>query len=99
MPASVEPCFDTVRKSSPGRPFSYSPTVAKPLQSATRNSNVRPTTAAGQLLADRLVDDLLDDLLDDLRGGLRPARRRPGVGLASSFLAVDSGWPTLQLSR
>src|SRR5436305_1911934 len=29
MPASVEPCFDTLRNSSPGRPSSYSATVAK----------------------------------------------------------------------
>jgi len=27
MPARVEPCFDTLRNSSPGRPSSYSPTV------------------------------------------------------------------------
>ena len=47
IPASVEPCLDTVRKTSPGRPSSYSPTVRKPLQSATRNSNVRPRRLRG----------------------------------------------------
>ena len=40
IPARVEPCLDTRRKISPGRPSSYSPTVTKPLQSATRNSKV-----------------------------------------------------------
>ena len=47
MPARVEPCFDTRRKISPGRPSSYSPTVTKPLQSATRNSNVRDARVRG----------------------------------------------------
>ena len=75
MPARVEPCFDTRTKISPGRPSSYSPTVTKPLQSATRNSKVLRAAGAGQLAADRLVDDLLDDALDDLgaaagRGGV-----------------------------
>ena len=41
MPARVEPCFETLMNTSPGRPSSYSPTVTKPLQSATRNSKVR----------------------------------------------------------
>ena len=40
IPASIEPCFETVMKISPGWPLSYSPTVTNPLQSATRNSNV-----------------------------------------------------------
>ena len=39
IPAMVEPCFETRMKSSPGRPSAYSPMLAKPLQSATRNSN------------------------------------------------------------
>ena len=47
MPASVEPCFETRMKISPGRPSSYSPTVTKPLQSATRNSNVRDLRLRG----------------------------------------------------
>ena len=94
IPASVEPCLETVRKISPGRPSSYSPMVAKPLQSATRNSNVRPAPAARQLLAHRPVDDLLDDPLDDRRVGGTAAPASP-----SPFFAVDSGWPTLQLSR
>ena len=62
MPARVEPCFETRRKISPGRPSSYSPTVTKPLQSATRNSNVRDCRRAGQLLANGLADDALHDL-------------------------------------
>src|SRR4026207_2557351 len=40
IPDRVEPCLETVRKISPGRPSAYSPMVAKPLQSATRNSKV-----------------------------------------------------------
>jgi hypothetical protein len=40
------------------------------------------------------VHDLLDDPLDDLVG--RGLDRRVG---RASFLTVDSGWPTLQLSR
>ena len=47
IPASVEPCLDTVRNTSPGRPSSYSPMVTNPLQSATRNSNVRPRRLFG----------------------------------------------------
>ncbi len=40
IPARVEPCLATLRNTSPGRPSAYSPTVTKPLQSATRNSKV-----------------------------------------------------------
>ncbi len=47
MPARVEPCFETVKNTSPGRPSEYSPMVAKPLQSATLNSNVRPRRERG----------------------------------------------------
>ncbi len=47
MPARVEPCFDIRMKISPGRPSSYSPTVTKPLQSATRNSKVREVRLRG----------------------------------------------------
>ena len=93
MPARVEPCFDTVRKISPGRPSSYSPTVTKPLQSATRNSNVRRRAGAGQLLADRLVDDLLDDPLDDLVA--TAAATASADASTPAFLAVDSGWADL----
>ena len=50
MPARVEPCLDTRTKISPGRPSSYSPTVTKPLQSATRNSKVRDTRVRGSFL-------------------------------------------------
>ena len=66
MPARVEPCFETRMKISPGRPSSYSPTVTKPLQSATRNSKVRDVRVRGSLLADRRALDLLDELLDQL---------------------------------
>ncbi len=55
MPASVEPCLETRTKISPGRPSSYSPTVTKPLQSATRNSKVRDARGSGSSLANRLV--------------------------------------------
>ena len=62
------------------------------------------SAGAGQLLPHRLGHDPLDDALDDLRrrsgrAGRRCQRavaRRHGV---SPFLAVDSGWATLQLSR
>ena len=47
MPARVEPCLETRTKISPGRPSSYSPTVTKPLQSATRNSKVFETRVRG----------------------------------------------------
>ena len=47
IPASVEPCFETRMKISPGRPSSYWPTVTKPLQSASRNSNVRDVRLRG----------------------------------------------------
>ena len=91
IPASVEPCFDTVRKTSPGRPSSYSPIVAKPLQSATRNSNVRPVRLRGSFSRTGRWTTFSTIALDDLR------RRWPR--LAAAFFAVDSGWPTLQLSR
>jgi hypothetical protein len=68
IPLSVEPCFETVRKISPGRPSAYSPMLAKPLQSATRNSKVRA------LRVDRLVNQSLDDSLDGLRGRHRGRR-------------------------
>ena len=103
IPARVEPCFEMRRKISPGRPSSYSPTVTKPLQSATRNSKVREVRLRGQLLPGGHLDDLLHDLLDDLLDHLRLGA---GGGEAlgerldrRSFLAVDSGWATLQLSR
>ena len=95
MPARVEPCFDTRMKISPGRPSSYSPTVTKPLQSATRNSKVRDVRLRGSFsrTGSLTVITFSTTALDDL------GRTRRRADRASPFFAMDSGWATLQLSR
>ena len=40
IPASVEPCFETLRNSSPSPSSGYSPAVMYPSVSATRNETV-----------------------------------------------------------
>ena len=95
MPLSVEPCFDTVRKISPGRPSAYSPMVAKPLQSATRNSKVRELRVRGSFWRTGWCTTF-----STMRSMTWLALAAAGVlSSAPSFLAVLSGWPTLQLSR
>ena len=91
IPDSVEPCLDTVRKISPGRPSSYSPMVAKPLQSATRNSNVRPRRLRGSFWRSGRWT-IFSTVLSTIFSTTATASPSP-------FLAVDRGWPTLQLSR
>ena len=93
IPDSVEPCFDTVRKISPGRPSSYSPIVAKPLQSATRNSNVRPRRLRGSFWRNGRWTTF-STTFSTIVVAAAVASASP-----SPFFAVDSGWPTLQLSR
>ena len=97
MPDRVEPCFDTVRNTSPGRPSSYSPMLAKPLQSATRNSKVRARRDRGSFWRTGWVTT---------RSTMRsttPVAASGAVAGASadspSFFTVERGWPTLQLSR
>ena len=97
IPARVEPCFDTRMKISPGRPSSYSPTVTKPLQSATRNSKVRDVRLRGQLLAHAARRTIRSTIRSttSVAASAAVAGARP----RGSFLAVESGWATLQLSR
>jgi hypothetical protein len=90
IPDSVEPCFDTVRKTSPGRPSSYSPIVAKPLQSATRNSNVRPRRLRGSFWRTGRWT---------IFSTIFSTTFVASSAVESDFFAVESGCPTLQLSR
>ena len=107
MPARVEPCFDTRTKISPGRPSSYSPTVTKPLQSATRNSNVRDARCAGSFSRTGSRDDPLDDALDDLRSAASAAATLAVVALLGrrqrladlAVVAVDGDGLEAELPR
>ena len=96
IPASVEPCLETVRKISPGRPSSYSPIVAKPLQSATRNSNVRPRRLRGSFWRTGRLTTRSTTRSTICGASATAASWAAG---SAAFFIVDSGWPTLQLSR
>ena len=97
MPLSVEPCLDTVRKISPGWPFSYSPMVAKPLLSATRNSNVRPRRLRGSFW--RIGWCTTRSTMRSTTWAASAAAPAGSSADAPSFFAVLRGWATLQLSR
>ena len=68
--------------------------MTKPLQSATRNSNVCDVRLRGSFSRTGTL------MIFSTTCGRLP--RAPATLAATprvSFLAVDSGWPTLQLSR
>ncbi len=88
IPARVEPCFDTFMKISPGVPSSYSPTVTKPLQSATRKAIVRDWRDRGSLRRRGTVTTRSTTF-----------STTSATTSAGAFFAIDSGWATLQLSR
>ena len=60
--------------------------VTKPLQSATRNSNVAPRGVVGSFWRTGLVDDLLDDPLDD---ALDRRSAPAATSVATAVFAVD----------
>ena len=106
IPARVEPCLATFMKTSPGRPSSYSPTVTKPLQSATRNSKVRDRRVRGSLSRVGCWTTFSTMRSTTCAGASSAAgiaaSRSSAAGATTargSRLAVDSGWATLQLSR
>ena len=102
MPARVEPCFETRRKISPGRPSSYSPTVTKPLQSATRNSNVRDWRVRGNFwrTGSRMMRSTICVTTSvGVAAVAAAAGVAPTIAASASFFVVESGCATLQLSR
>ena len=98
IPDRVDPCLETVRKISPGRPSPYSPMVAKPLQSATRNSKVRLVRVRGSFWRTGcgMIRSTMRSTIS--AGVLADGPSCSGAAL-SPFFWVDSGCPTLQLSR
>ena len=78
MPLSVEPCFDTVRKISPGRPLGVLADVGEALAIGDPElERAGPLRVRGSFSTDRLVHDLLDDPLHLLR--CRSNRLRLGL--------------------
>ncbi len=95
--------METRRKTSPGRPSSYSPTLTKPLQSATRNSNVRLVRDRGSFSRTGTLT-----IFSTMRSTTSVTTAGPAAAAAAaassasstpSFLAMARGWATLQLSR
>ena len=87
-PDNVLPCLETFTNNSPGVPSSYSPTVKNPSRSDSTNRYVRLFRTRGNFRRTALFTIILSsvDCTD-------------GFSSAPSFLAILSGWPTLQLSR
>ena len=106
IPARVEPCLETFTKISPGSPLSYSPTVTNPLHSATRNSKVRELRVRGIRFRTGSCTTGSWTTRSTIRSRIR-STTSPAAAAAPvlpelsvlSFLVVDSGWATLQLSR
>ena len=99
IPAMVEPCLDTRRNNSPGRPSAYSPTVTNPLQSATRNSKVREVRVRGSF--SRVGRAARATNCPTTSAGPAGSETAAAVDAAALDLAVPvlRGWATLQLSR
>ncbi len=89
-PDRVEPCLAILMKISPGVPSSNSPTVMKPLLPDTLNSKVLAARVFG---ISRRTGPLTTI-------GCSEAFTAPSGTDSSllSFLAIDKGWATLQLS-
>ena len=98
IPASVEPCFATLRNTSPGRPSSYSPTVAYPWQSATRNENVFELRVRGSFWRTGSCTMTCSTMRSTTCAGSSSASAS-GEPVSPPFFWVASGCATLQLSR
>src|SRR6266567_9309933 len=87
-PASVEPCLDIFRKTSPSPSSGYDDAVRYPSAPPTEND----TVSDGRFFGSRLRTGRYSMIFSG-SGAFSTA--------APSFLgfALDSGWPTLQLSR
>ncbi len=102
IPASVEPCLATLRNTSPGRPSGYSPMVAYPWQSATRNENVFELRMRGSFWRTGSCTITCSTMRSITCAG--PSREAvsasaSGEPVSPPFFCVASGCATLQLSR
>src|SRR5687767_14488133 len=87
-PASVEPCFDILRKTSPTPSSGYDDAVRYPSAPATEND----TVWLGRFFGSRLRTGRYSMIFSG------SALTTAVSALAGAF-DTESGWPTLQLSR
>src|SRR5439155_9092260 len=82
-PASVDPCLDIFRKTSPSPSSGYDDAVRYPSAPPTEND----TVSDGRFFGSRLRTGRYSTTFFSTTAG------------SGAFLEADSGWPTLQLSR
>ena len=97
IPASVEPCFATLRNTSPGRPSSNSPTVAYPWQSATRNENVFDVRVRGSFWRTGCCTITVSTIRSTCWASASAVLDASATSspACAAFFCVESGWPDL----
>src|SRR5947209_19137620 len=89
-PASVEPCLDIFRKTSPSPSSGYDDAVRYPSAPATENETVSDGRFFGSRLRTGRYSTTFSTCLPVAAGS---------VAFSVDFFDADSGCPTLQLSR